>query len=190
MGDCRTWDAAEWKTEEKTIQGLKSLIKVVPDFPKKGILFRDIMPIFQIPNAVTAITNVMADYIRTNHSSVQGIIGLEARGFLIGPIIAVNLGVQFIPIRKKGKLPGICISVSSTKEYGEDILEVQKDAISPNQKVVLVDDLLATGGTLEASCKLMEGAGADVLASLCLIELLELNGKNKLKKPFHSFIKY
>ena len=106
------------------------------------------MPIFQIPRAVTAVCDLMISYIETNHASVDAIVGLDARGFLIGPVIAIKLNKPFVPIRKQGKLPGECHGVSSTKEYGADIQQIQKCALKDGQKVVIIDDLLATGGTL------------------------------------------
>ena len=186
--DCSTWDSCEWKSSEKALLGVKSLIRTVPDFPQKGIMFQDIMPLFQVPNAVNAVANMMTEYILSSFPSVDAIIALDARGFLIGPMVAVKLSKPFIPIEKKGKLPGGCYSVTSTKEYGHDVLEIQKEALRDRQKVVIIDDLLATGGTLHASCELVEKAGAVVLGTLCLIELVDLNGRIKLKNPFHAFI--
>lgn len=142
---CSTWSASDWKLPEKALSGIKDLIKDVPDFPKKGILFKDIMPVFQVPHAVTAVVDMMVSYIQNNYNNVDAIVGLDARGFLIGPCIAIKLNKPFVPIRKKGKLPGDCFSVSSTKEYGADVQEIQKDGLRSGQNVVVVDDLLATG---------------------------------------------
>ncbi|XP_057291013.1 adenine phosphoribosyltransferase-like [Hydractinia symbiolongicarpus] len=185
------WNEWEWTSPEKSLEGIKMLIKAVPDFPKKGILFRDIMPIFQVPQAVTAIVDLMTAYIEVHFGEVNAIAGLDARGFLIGPSIAVNLNKPFIPVRKQGKLPGKCYSVESTKEYGKDVLEVQVDGLSKGQKVVIVDDLLATGGTMQSTCQLVTLAGATVAGCISIVELKELNGRSKVDQyPYHAFITY
>lgn len=118
------------------------------------------------------------------------ISGLDARGFLIAPMVAIGYGKAFVPIRKAGKLPGATLRKESLKEYGEDILEIQADAINAGDKVVIIDDLLATGGTMMASCELVKKAQGNVIGSLCLVELESLKGREKLDVPFHSFIKY
>ena len=185
--DCATWDNLEWQSDEKALSGIKSLIKEVPDFPKVGINFRDIMPVFQVPNAVVAIVDMMSKHIDENFKCVEVIVGLEAHGFMIGTMIALKLHKPFIPIRKQGKLPGECISVSSRKGYG-GVIEIQKDVLKPHQKVVIVDDLMATGGSLKNSVELVKKCGADVLGCIVLSELIELNGRDNLDCPFHSFI--
>jgi len=118
-------------------------------------------------------------------------LGLDARGFLIGPLVAHECSKSFVPVRKGGKLPGKTISMKSTKEYGEDVLEIQADAVKPGDKVVIIDDLLATGGTMATSCELFKAAQSNLLGCLCLIELEDLKGREKLKDIlFHSIIKY
>ncbi|XP_065675517.1 uncharacterized protein LOC136091737 [Hydra vulgaris] len=143
--ECLSWAKEEWETPEKTIAGLKSLIEAVQDFPIKGVLFRDIMPIFRVPLAVSSMIDMIAAYIEVHYADVDAIVGLDARGFLFGPMIALSLEKPFLPIRKKGKLPGKCISIESSKEYGSDILEMQCSGISEGYNVIIVDDLLATG---------------------------------------------
>jgi len=180
----------DWKSPEKSLESLKLLIKDVPDFPSPGILFKDIMPIFQVPDAVASMVDMMTAYIEIHFPDVDVIAGLDARGFLIGPMIACNVSKPFVPIRKKGKLPGKCLSVDSTKEYGKDTLELQVDGIKPGQKVVIVDDLMATGGTMTAACELVKAAKAQVVGCICIIELNELNGRSKFQAPFYSLIQY
>eukprot|EP00112_Aurelia_sp_Birch-Aquarium-sp1_P022292 Seg624.4 transcript_id=Seg624.4/GoldUCD/mRNA.D3Y31 product="Adenine phosphoribosyltransferase" protein_id=Seg624.4/GoldUCD/D3Y31 len=179
------------ESADGAVQKLKDLIKAVPDFPKPGILFRDIMPIFKNHAAVTSMVDLMAAYIEVLYPNADVIAGLDARGFLIGPLVAHECEKAFVPVRKVGKLPGKTISKKSTKEYGEDILEIQADAIKPGEKVVIIDDLIATGGTMAAACELFKEAKADLLGCMCLVELEDLKGSEKLKDvPFHSFIKY
>ena len=189
-GECLGWSREEWKSPEKAIVGIKSLIREVPDFPKKGINFRDVMPVFLVPNAVEAVVDLFVTYINDNFDTLEGIVGLDARGFMIGTMVALRLHQPFIPIRKKGKLPGKCVTVSSTKEYGADEIEMQVEAIKVGQKVVVIDDLLATSGTLVHSCELVEECGGVVLGCMVLSEIMELRGRSQLKHPFHSFIQY
>ncbi|KAF7649131.1 hypothetical protein LDENG_00146440 [Lucifuga dentata] len=151
------------------------------DFPKKGILFRDICPILKEPVALTAVIDLFEEHVRKNHQQVELIVGLDARGFLFGPLLAQRLGIGFILIRKKGKLPGPTVCVSYDLEYGKAEAEVQQDAVKAGQKVLLIDDLLATGGTLYAACELMEKLQVEVMGCLVVVELKELNGVDKLK---------
>lgn len=180
----------DWSNPQSSIEGLKTLIKAVPDFPKPGILFRDIMGIFQVPKAVEAMVNLMVFHIKQNHPNVEAIAGLDARGFLMGPMVALKLDVPFIPVRKQGKLPGECIAAESIKEYGKDVLEIQKGSLSSGQNVVIVDDLLATGGTMSTTCSLVKQIGANVIGTICLVELADLEGVKKVDAPFHAIIKY
>ncbi|XP_022056031.1 adenine phosphoribosyltransferase [Acanthochromis polyacanthus] len=156
-------------------------IRAFPDFPKKGILFRDICPILKDPAALTAVIDLFEEHVRNNHQQVDLIVGLDARGFLFGPLLSQRLGIGFVLIRKKGKLPGATVSVSYDLEYGKAEAEVQEDAVAAGQKVLLIDDLLATGGTLYAACELMKKLQAEVLGCMVVIELKELNGIDKLK---------
>ncbi|KAM7408070.1 hypothetical protein PAMA_001969 [Pampus argenteus] len=156
-------------------------IRAFPDFPKKGILFRDICPLLKHPAALTAVIDLFEEHVRKNYKEVELIVGLDARGFLFGPLLAQRLGVGFILVRKKGKLPGTTVSVAYDLEYGKAEVEIQEDAVAPGQKVLLIDDLLATGGTLFAACELMKKQQAEILGCMVVIELKELNGIEKLK---------
>ncbi|XP_068725682.1 adenine phosphoribosyltransferase-like [Montipora capricornis] len=176
--------------QEKALEYVKSLIRPFPDFPQPGILFRDICPVLKDCNALRTVTDLITEHLQANFSEIDAIVGLDARGFLFGPLVSMNLGTAFIPIRKSGKLPGPTIQVSSTKEYGKDTLEMQADAIEKGQKVVVLDDLLATGGTLQAACQLVEKAGAVVLGCIVLVELEDLKGKDKLPVACHSLVKF
>uniref|UniRef100_A0A7E4ZSG1 Adenine phosphoribosyltransferase n=1 Tax=Panagrellus redivivus TaxID=6233 RepID=A0A7E4ZSG1_PANRE len=156
---------------------LKNVIKFVPDFPKAGICFWDIMPIFRDPKLVTDLCNAIAAHLKeANPGGVTAVAGLEARGFLFGPQVAVLLGVPFIPIRKKGKLPGKVVEERYQKEYGFDVIELQEDALTATDKVVIVDDLLATGGTLRAAVNLVRKTGASVAEAFVIVQLNKEDG--------------
>ncbi|EDO33035.1 predicted protein [Nematostella vectensis] len=176
--------------QDKAIEHVKSLIRDFPDFPKPGIIFKDICPILKDPNAVRTITEVIAEHIRKNVPNTQAIVGLEARGFLFGPLVALNLNLPFIPVRKAGKLPGKTVQTCYSKEYGKDIFELQEDALTPGQHVVIIDDLIATGGTLVAACELVKQAGCQVKQCVVLVELEDLNGKENVDVPCHVLIKF
>ncbi|XP_076599172.1 adenine phosphoribosyltransferase [Chaetodon auriga] len=167
-------------SESKLSQVLRH-IRPFPDFPKKGIMFRDICPILKDPASLTAVIDLFEEHVRKNHQQVDLIVGLDARGFLFGPLLAQRLGVGFVLIRKKGKLPGNTVSVAYDLEYGKAEAEIQEDAVTPGQKILLIDDLLATGGTLYAACELMKKQQAEILGCMVVIELKELNGIEKLK---------
>ncbi|XP_061188617.1 adenine phosphoribosyltransferase-like [Saccostrea echinata] len=175
---------------DNRIERIKSHITEHPDFPTPGVLFRDIFPVLRNPGAFNDLMDAMVEYVKEKAPGVEIVVGLEARGFLFGPIIAQRLNCSFAPVRKKGKLPGKMESVSYTKEYGTDVFEVQKEAFKPGQSVVIVDDLLATGGTMKAACELIEKVGAKVILCLVVIELTDLNGQGKLSQPCSSLIKY
>jgi adenine phosphoribosyltransferase len=158
---------------------LESYIRSIPDWPKKGILFRDITPLLSDPKAfAAAIDALCAGFIGAD---IEYVAAVEARGFIFGAAVAKKLGVGFVPIRKKGKLPFKTKSVTYDLEYGTDTLEVHCDAINKGAKVLMVDDLLATGGTMTAACKLIEKIGGHITAISFLIELSELHGREKLR---------
>ncbi len=157
---------------------LEKHIRSIPDWPKKGILFRDITPLLADPEAFS--TTVDALCASFDNTGVDYVAAVEARGFIFGAVVAQRLGVGFVPIRKKGKLPFKTESVTYELEYGTDTLEVHSDAVSKGAKVLMVDDLLATGGTMAAACKLIEKIGGKVLGIAFLIELSELAGREKL----------
>lgn len=168
---------------------LKKYIRNVPDWPKKGILFYDITPLLAEPKAFRAAVDAMAaDY---TGKGIQYVAAAEARGFIFGAAIAAKLGAGFIPVRKKGKLPFKTESVTYDLEYGSNTIEVHRDAIPAGAKVLMVDDLLATGGTIGAACKLVEKTGGKIEGIVFLIELTELRGIEKLSKyNVKSLIKY
>lgn len=179
-----------YSDQEKALEYVKSLIRPFPDFPQPGILFRDICPVLKDCNALRTVTDLITEHLQAKFLDINAIVGLDARGFLFGPIVAMNLDKAFIPVRKTGKLPGPTIKVSSTKEYGKDVLEMQADAIEKGQKVIILDDLLATGGTLQAACQLVREAGGEVLECVLLVELEDLKGKDKVPAPCHSLVKF
>jgi adenine phosphoribosyltransferase len=167
---------------------MKDLIRTIPDFPKEGILFRDITTLLKDPKGLQEALNLFKAEIPSN---ISKIVAIEARGFIFGGALAYMLGVGFVPVRKSGKLPSEKIRMEYALEYGTDVIEMHKDALSVGEKVVIVDDLLATGGTAKATCALIEKAGAVVEKFLFLIELKDLKGIDKLKGyDIFSLIKY
>jgi adenine phosphoribosyltransferase len=153
-------------------------IRDIPDFPKPGILFKDITPLVKDPAALKlAVHQLMEPFLG---SEITAIAGMEARGFIFGSLVAWEMGLPFIPLRKPGKLPYDVQSVSYDLEYGSAVLEAHIDALEPNDKVLLIDDLLATGGTARASCELIEKLGAEIAACAFVVELDFLNGREKL----------
>ncbi len=157
---------------------LKALIRDVPDFPKKGIIFKDITPLLKDAAAFRQAVKQIAEEYKGR--KVDAVLGIEARGFIIGAVAAQELGVGFLPVRKPGKLPYETLSASYELEYGSDSLEIHKDALSKGDRILIVDDLLATGGTMAACCKLVESLGGEVVGIAFLIELGFLNGRDKL----------
>ncbi len=157
---------------------LKQFITDVPDWPKKGILFKDITTLMDNGAAFKYATDQIVDYARDKKIDI--VVGPEARGFIIGCPVSYALGVGFAPVRKDGKLPRETVKVQYGLEYGQDVLTMHKDAIKPGQRVLITDDLLATGGTIEASIKLVEALGGIVAGIAFLIELGELEGRKKL----------
>ncbi|XP_041046719.1 adenine phosphoribosyltransferase isoform X1 [Carcharodon carcharias] len=176
---------------EEKLQLVRNSIKSYPNFPIQGILFRDIFPLLQDPKAFSAVIDLFEDHLRKKFHQIDLIVGLDARGFLFGPSLAQRFGIGFVPVRKKGKLPGPTLSASYSLEYGQASVELQSDVVQANQKVVIVDDLLATGGTLSAACELLKKVGADILECLVVIEIKALNGIKKLNSvPVHSLVEY
>ncbi|PRR77348.1 Adenine phosphoribosyltransferase [Clostridium liquoris] len=159
---------------------LKEKIRVIEGFPREGISFKDVTTLLNDKEAFKFTIDTIAEYLKDKNVDV--IVGPEARGFLFGAPIAYALGAAFVPVRKKGKLPSETISVSYELEYGTDILEIHKDAIKPGQKVAIVDDLLATGGTIQSVAKLVESVGGEVVSLDFVIELTDLKGREKLQK--------
>ncbi len=169
---------------------LKSLIRDIHDYPKPGISFKDITPLLKDPAGLAMTVELMASPFRGK--GVTLVCGAESRGFIFGIAVAQSLSAGFVPIRKPGKLPAPVKSRSYDLEYGTDTLEIHADAIAPGQKVLMVDDLLATGGTLKACCELVEELGADLVGATVAIELTFLPGRTKLGKygNVHSVIQY
>ena len=153
-------------------------VRVIPDFPKKGIQFFDVTTVLSNPEAFRCAADLMAQAVENMPCDV--IAGLEARGFLFASPVAYKLGKSLVPVRKKGKLPYKTVSQSYGLEYGEDVLEMHSDAVKPGQNVVIIDDLLATGGTTQATVELIEKLGGRVTGIVCLIELIDLGGREKL----------
>ena len=156
----------------------KTLIREIPDFPQPGILFRDITPLLADGEAYQKAINKLAVFAKEKGAEL--IVGPEARGYVVGAPLAYALTAGFVPVRKKGKLPGQTLAVQYGLEYGSDTLEIHVDAIQPGQRVVVADDLLATGGTMSATIDLVKKLGANVVGGAFLIELMELGGRNKL----------
>lgn len=158
---------------------LRAAIRTIPDYPKPGILFRDITTLLGNPQAYRrAIDELVHPYAGTK---IDKIAGIEARGFILGGAMAHQLSAGFIPIRKKGKLPHETVRIAYSLEYGIDEMEMHKDAVQPGEKVILVDDLIATGGTAEGATKLLRQMGADIVAACFVIDLPELGGRKKLE---------
>ena len=168
---------------------IREQIRDVPDFPKPGILFKDITPLLKNGKALRLVCDQIADSFL--NSGIDLVIGIESRGFIFSPMVAYKLGAGFVPVRKKGKLPHKVERVSYSLEYGDDFLEIHLDAIVKGQKILIVDDVLATGGTAEAVIKLVERLGGEVIGLAFVIELLFLKGRARLKNfPAHSLIQY
>jgi adenine phosphoribosyltransferase len=168
---------------------MESMIRSIPDFPIKGILFRDITPLLQDKGGFHAAVDMMADAYA--QSRVDRVVAIEARGYILGAPIAYRLGAGFVPVRKPGKLPYEKINVDYALEYGTNTLEMHKDAVAHGERVLVVDDLLATGGTAAATCSLLKELGAEIVGIAFLIELTALGGRAKLPGvDVRAFIKY
>ena len=168
---------------------VRSLVRDVPDFPKKGIVFKDITPVLRDGATFDRVIGAMEAYGRKRGADL--VAGIESRGFIFGAALAARLEVGFAPIRKLGKLPWKTVRQSYDLEYGKDTLEIHKDAVGKRRRVLVVDDVLATGGTLAGSCRLVERVGGVVAGCICLMELSFLNGLKKLKsRDFYSIVRY
>ena len=167
---------------------IKDHIRSIPDFPKPGILFYDISTLLAHADAWKEAVRQLADAVRPHKPDL--LVGIESRGFLVAAPLALTLGLGFVMIRKRGKLPGDIIAHNYDLEYGTDTIEIQADAIKPGARVVVCDDLLATGGTMVAAINLLRGIGAEVVAAQFLIELAFLKGADKLDVPVRSLVSY
>ncbi|HYW68176.1 MAG TPA: adenine phosphoribosyltransferase [bacterium] len=157
---------------------LRGLIRDVPDFPKPGIVFKDITTLTKDPEGLRAAVDALAE--RYTDADVDLVVGIESRGFVFGAAVAYKLGVGFVPARKPGKLPAQTVSAAYELEYGTDAIEMHRDAIGQGQRVLIVDDLLATGGTAAAAAELVSGLGGEIVAIAFLIDLAFLRGRDKL----------
>lgn len=167
---------------------LRQKLRQYPDFPSKGVLFEDIMPIFRDPASFQKLIDAFKLHIAEKKLKIDAVVGLDARGFIFGPAIALQLGVAFIPVRKAGKLPGETVQVSYTKEYAKDTFEMQSDAIAKGQNVVIVDDIIATGGSAAAAGDLVTKLGGNVVEYWFLLELDFLKGRDKLNAPVYTLL--
>jgi adenine phosphoribosyltransferase len=167
---------------------LKQHIRSIPDFPKPGILFYDISTLLAHPDAWRATIERLAEAVRPHQPDL--LVGIESRGFLVAAPLAFAIGSGFAMVRKKGKLPGKTIRYSYDLEYGTDTIEIQEDAITPGQRVVVIDDLLATGGTMQAAVELVRRQGGAAVAGACIIELAFLNGRGRVEVPVNSMVSY
>jgi adenine phosphoribosyltransferase len=171
------------------MEALKQYIRNIPDFPKKGILYRDITTLLNKGDIFRQVIDSL--YSRYIDKNIDAIVAVESRGFIFGSALAYKLGAALVPVRKKGKLPHKTFSATYSLEYGEDTLEIHKDAFQSGARVLLIDDLLATGGTMAAVAGLVGQLGAEVVEIAFVIELLALNGKAKLKDyPIYSMVTY
>jgi len=169
---------------DEAVQRLKNITRSIPDYPKQGIIFRDLTTIFQDAKSFSLALDLLTDCMRDKNSKVLAfdkIAGIEARGFLLAGALAARNGGGLVLLRKPGKLPYRTRRIEYKLEYGEDALEMHLDTIQPGERIIVVDDLLATGGTAEAGCRLIEQAGGIIVKVLFLVELPDLNGRKKLE---------
>ena len=167
---------------------IRDHIRSIPDFPKPGIVFYDISTLLAHPDAWSVAMGRLAKAVSRHQPDI--LAGIESRGFLVAAPLALKLGLGFVMIRKRGKLPGETVRFEYDLEYGSDVVEIQADAVTPGQRVMLLDDLLATGGTLQAAAELLRKVDAEVVGAACIVELCFLNGREKLDLPFTSLVGY
>ena len=185
-----TADARDWAgpDDEAGLARLDHLIRNIPDWPKPGVVFKDITPLLGDPAGLTLAVEYLARPFRDQR--IELVTGAESRGFIFGTVVAASLSAGFVPIRKPGKLPAATRSEEYELEYGIDRLEIHEDAVQPGQRVLMVDDLLATGGTMAACCRLVESLGGVIVGVAVLIELEFLGGRRQLAQyPVHSILK-
>jgi len=176
---------------DNLIERIGKAIRTIPDFPIEGIMFRDITPVLSEPGLLSMISDRFAEQIRSNGWQPDAVIGPEARGFIFAPMLAERIGAAFVPVRKPGKLPFETRRVEYELEYGSNAIEMHSDSLSPGDKVVIVDDLIATGGTISACIELCQGFGAEVLGAFFLIELVGLGAREAISPTsIHALIEY
>src|SRR5438128_60094 len=161
-----------------TIDQVRALVRDVPDFPQKGVVFKDITPLLADDDAFSSVIDLIV--VHYGRGNVDKVVGIEARGFILASPVAYHFGAGFVPVRKEGKLPWEAVREEYALEYGTAVLEIHKDAIQPGDRVLIVDDVLATGGTAHATARLVERLGGNVMGIACLIELGFLNGRKAL----------
>lgn len=181
---------ASTSSSKITVEDIKGTVRAIPDFPQPGILFRDIMPVLKDPLLFAGTIDYF--YEQLKDKNIQYVVGIESRGFILGTPLALKLGAGFVPVRKRGKLPGLVEKHEYDLEYGTDIVEMQTDALEADARVVLIDDLLATGGTAKAACTLLNKLNANIVSIQFMIELAALNGRNALPTdiPCNAMIQY
>ncbi|GLT91033.1 hypothetical protein SLE2022_089430 [Rubroshorea leprosula] len=176
-----------YRDKDPRIHGIQTTIRVVPNFPKQGIMFQDITTLLLDPKAFKDTIDLFVERYKDKNISV--VAGIEARGFIFGPPIALAIGAKFVPLRKPKKLPGEVISEQYELEYGRDCLQMHVGAVEPGERALVVDDLIATGGTLCAAMKLLEQVGAEVVECACVIEIPDLKGRERLNgKPLYVLV--
>ncbi len=174
---------------ENMTESIKSKIRTIPDWPKKNIMFRDITTLLKSPDGLKETVDLL--YSRYADKKIDKVVGIESRGFILAAPLAYRLGCGFVPVRKPGKLPAECESEEYSLEYGKDKIEIHKDAISKGDKVLIVDDLLATGGTMNAARNLVKKLQGDIVECACVVELPELKGREKIKgEKIFSIVKF
>ncbi|KAF4520316.1 hypothetical protein B566_EDAN004376 [Ephemera danica] len=178
------------QSQAEKLRFLQEHIRTYPNFPKPGIHFKDVFSLLQQPEAFKILMELMYARAQEIQPPVNAVIGVDSRGFLFGPMIALHLNIPFVAVRKKGKLPGPTKKVTYDLEYGQDILEIQENALNPGQGVLIVDDLIATGGSLNAACELVTALECSVSECLVIMELKALNGRDKVKAPVTSLLQF
>ena len=177
--------------DDDLLNRIRGTVRTVPDFPIEGIMFRDITPVLGEPGLLSSITDRFAEDLQKLGWEPEAVVGPEARGFIFGPLLSERIGCGFVPVRKPGKLPSSTRRVEYSLEYGSNALEIHEDAIQPGQRVVIIDDLLATGGTISACASLCEELGAEVLGALFLIELDGLGASEAIEPvKAHALLSY
>jgi adenine phosphoribosyltransferase len=168
---------------------IRALIRDVPDFPQQGVVFKDITPLLGDPEAFSTVVDTIV--VHFGRGNIDKVVGIEARGFIVAAPVAYHFNAGFVPVRKKGKLPWESEGESYELEYGSETLEIHRDALQPGERVLVVDDVLATGGTASATARLVERLGAKVVGIACIIELSFLHGRDKLGDlEFYSLVRY
>ncbi|XP_073988156.1 adenine phosphoribosyltransferase [Rhodnius prolixus] len=178
------------ETNSSKLNLVREHIKSYKDFPKQGIVFRDIFSVLLNNQSFKALCDLVIDHIKKLDKKFDAVVGLESRGFLLGPLVALEFSLPFVPIRKKGKLPGPVTSVAYSLEYSTDVFEMQRDSLKEGQTVLIIDDLLATGGSLKASCDLLSSLKIEVAECLVIMELNDLRGRDNVPAPVYSMVQF